>query len=395
MTIPFKVDQDYIVAVRRELHMYPELAWDLDKTSALVRRELDKMGIEYDFEKYGRNTVVATMGKKDADFTIGIRADMDALPIHEAENGLPFRSKIDNQMHACGHDAHTAMLLGAAKAFKEIEDQIQCRIRLLFQPCEENKPSGAQTMCSHGVMDDIDCIIMCHVNCVEKTGVINSCSGITNATSCAFEITTHGEAAHVAAPHLGKDALAMGVKIYDGLQFLISREVDPFDTCVLGVGVMESGKTIAQVPDFCHMRGSMRCLKESTRDKMQERIRKLVQSVCEDMGGTGEVSFASDPLPPAYNDSKMYDMFLESAQKVTDKVAVLEPSPGGEDFAYYEKHKPGLLFGLGLRNEEKGCKYPAHSPLWCIDESGLHYGSEMFVQFVLDHMNKTKKHWEV
>ena len=139
----------------------------------------------------------------------------------------------------------------------------------------------------------------------------------------------------------------------------------------------------------------MRCLNESTRDKMQDRIRRLVASVCEDMGGTGEVSFASDPLPPAYNDSKMYDMFLESAQKVTDKVAVLEPSPGGEDFAYYEKHKPGLLFGLGLRNEEKGCKYPAHSPLWCIDESGLHYGSEMFVQFVLDHMNKTKKHWEV
>ena len=139
MTIPFKVDQDYIVAVRRELHMYPELAWDLDKTSALVRRELDKMGIEYAFANYGRNTVVATRGKKDADFTIGIRADMDALPIHEAENGLPFRSKIDNQMHACGHDAHTAMLLGAAKAFKEIEDRIQCRIRLLFQPSRDQR----------------------------------------------------------------------------------------------------------------------------------------------------------------------------------------------------------------------------------------------------------------
>jgi metal-dependent amidase/aminoacylase/carboxypeptidase family protein len=120
---------------------------------------------------------------------------------------------------------------------------------------------------------------------------------------------------------------------------------------------------------------------------MQDRIRSLVASVCEDMGGTGEVSFASDPLPPAYNDSKMYDMFLESAQKVTDKVAVLEPSPGGEDFAYYEKHKPGLLFGLGLRNEAKNACHPAHTKDWDIDEDGLQTGVQVFVQFVLDNMN--------
>ena len=386
MSISFTVDQDYIVSLRREIHMYPELGWDLDRTTQVVRRELDKLGIPYDFEKYGRNTVVATLGKQDADFTIGIRADMDALPIQEKESDCPFRSRTDGQMHACGHDAHTAMLLGAAKALKEIESQLLCRVRLLFQPCEESKPSGAMVMCQHGVMDDIDCIIMCHVNCVEKTGTVNSCSGITNATSCAFEITTHGTAAHVAAPHLGKDALAMAVKIYNGLQFLISREVDPFDTCVLGVGVMEAGKTIAQVPDFCEMRGSMRCLKESTRDHMQDRIRRLVDSICTDMGGTGEVHFNENPLPPAYNDDRMYRMFLQSARKVTDQVAVLEPSPGGEDFAYYEKKKPGLLFGLGLRNEAIDCCHPAHSPLWQIDESGLHVGSEIFVQFVLDHM---------
>ncbi|MBQ3078847.1 MAG: amidohydrolase [Clostridia bacterium] len=384
------VDQEYMVNIRRELHMYPELGWELEKTSALVRRELDKIGIPYEADVYGRNSVVATIRGDITRFTIGIRADMDALPIQEAPSDKPYRSKIDGVMHACGHDAHTAMLLGAAKALWAIRENLNCRIKLIFQPSEESKPSGAKTMCEHGVMKDIDRIIMCHVNCVDHTHVLSSCSGITNATSCAFHINIRGKGVHVASPHKGVDALAIGIKIYMALQMIISRELDPFDTCVLGVGKMNAGNTIAQVPEVCEMSGSMRCLKESTRDWMQERIKRLVKSIAEDMGGEAEAEFAADPLPPAYNDSEMYSWFVSSAKKVVgdDKVIVLEPSPGGEDFAYYEKEKPGLLFGLGMRNEEKGCTSGAHSALWDIDEDALQTGAKTFVQFVIDHMDK-------
>ncbi len=385
------VDQGMMVRIRRELHMYPELGWDLERTSALVRRELDAIGVPYEADVYGKNTVVATIRGDITRFTIGIRADMDALPIQEEESDKPYRSRIDGVMHACGHDAHTAMLLGTAKALWEMRDRLTCRVKLLFQPCEESKPSGAKTMCEHGVMKDIDRIIMCHVNCVDNTHVLSSCAGITNATSCAFQIHVKGRGVHVASPHKGVDALAIGVKIYMGLQMLISRELDPFDTCVLGVGKMNAGTTIAQVPDVCEMSGSMRCLKESTRDWMQERIKRMVASIAEDMGGWAEAEFAKDPLPPAYNDNQMYEWFVSSAKKVVgeDKVIVLEPSPGGEDFAYYEKEKPGLLFGLGMRNEAKGCVSGAHSRSWDIDEDALETGAKTFVQFVFDHMDET------
>lgn len=391
MTKDFSVDQEMMVRVRRALHMHPELGWELTRTTALVRQELDKIGVPYEFEKYGRNTIVATLGPKDARFTIGLRADMDALPIQEAPSDKPYRSKENGKMHACGHDAHTAMLLGAAKALHMIEDQLHCRVRLLFQPCEESKPSGAKTMCEHGVMKDIDCIAMCHVNCVEKTHVLSSCAGITNATSCAFEIRLRGRGAHVASPHKAIDALLMGVRIYEGIQQIIARELDPFDTCVVGVCKMNAGETISAVAENCVMNGSMRCLRESTRDWMEERLTKLVKTIVSDMGGEGEITFAKDPLPPAYNDETMYQWFLTSAQKAAGKERVvhLEPSPGGEDFAYYEQEKPGLLFGLGMRNEEKGCCAPAHSALWDIDEDGLQTGAKMFVQFVLDHMDET------
>ena len=157
------VDQDMLVRIRRELHTHPELGWELDRTAALVLRELDGIGIPYEFGKYGRNSIVATVNPEKTGFTIGIRGDMDALPIQEKNEDKPYRSQTPGVMHACGHDTHTAMLIGACKALYAIRDQIDCRVRLIFQPSEETRPSGAKTLCEHGVMDDIDCIIMCHV----------------------------------------------------------------------------------------------------------------------------------------------------------------------------------------------------------------------------------------
>ena len=387
------IDNDYLVALRRELHMYPELRWELPRTAALVKRELDKIGVEYEADVYGPNTIVAAINPEKTNFTIGIRADMDALPIHENNHDRPYRSKIDGVMHACGHDAHTAMLIGAARALHELRADINCRVKLLFQPCEEARPSGAKTMCEHGVMKDIDCIIMCHVNCVDDVHVISSCPGATNSSSVAFKITLDGKAVHVATPHAGIDALAAGVKIYDAIQMLVSREVDPFDTCVMSVTKMHAGETVSANADKCVLEGSLRCFKDGTMQWAQRRLEEVVRLNAE-LSRTGwALEWSGEPLPAAHNDPEMYAAFVPSARKVVgaDKVIILPPSPGAEDFAYHEKEKPGLLFGLGMRNEAKQACYPAHNRDWDIDEDALETGVRTFVQFVLDNMNGLAK----
>ena len=386
------VHQEDLVRIRRQLHMYPELKWDLPMTAALVKEELDKYGVSYVSDQYGPNTIVATINPEKAHFTIGIRADMDALPILENNHDKPYRSKHDGIMHACGHDAHTTMLLGAARALSAIRDQITCRVKLLFQPCEEGRPSGARTMCEHGVMQDIDCIIMCHVNCVDGVHVISSNPATTNCASVAWKIELGGKGAHVAAPHWGVDALAAGVKIYNGIQLMISREVDPFDTCVLSVTCMHAGETVSSNAARCVMEGSLRCLHDKTLLWAQKRLEKLAKAVAEECGVTWTLSWSGDPLPSAHNDPAMYESFVQSARKVVgdERVILLPPSPGAEDFAYYEKEKPGLLFGLGMRNEEKGACAPAHNKDWDIDEDALETGVRVFVQFVLDNMGGIK-----
>ena len=381
------IDQEDLVRIRRELHARPELGWDLTETSALVRRELDKAGIPYEADKYGKNTVVATINPEKTDFTLGLRADMDALPIRENNEDKPYRSQNDGVMHACGHDAHTAMLIGTARALYEIRDRIPCRVRLLFQPCEEGRPSGARIMCEHGVMDDIDAIVMCHVNCLDETHVISSCPGTTNATSVAWKAVLGGKSVHVASPHMGKDALAAGVKIYNGIQTILGREVDPFDTCVMAVCKMHAGTTVSANADECVMEGSIRCLKDETMAWARARLETLVRLVAEESGVTWSLGWSGDPLPSAHNDPALYEAFAASARKVVGdgRFKLLLPSPGGEDFAYYEQYKPGLLFGLGMRNEAKGAVHPAHTKDWDIDEDALETGVKVFVQFVLDY----------
>ncbi|MDD5919143.1 MAG: amidohydrolase [bacterium] len=386
--IAFEADQEMMVRIRRHLHMYPELTWELTRTSQLVRDELDAIGIPYEADKYGKNSVVASIRgncPKDG-FTIALRADMDALPICEADHGQPYRSCNEGIMHACGHDAHTAMLLGTAKALWSMREQLRCNVRLIFQPCEESRPSGAKVMCENGVMDGVDCIAMCHVNCVNPTHVVSCINGVTNCSSTRFRIILRGKSAHIATPYAGVDALAMGVKVYQGIQFMLSREIDAFDSCVFSVATMHAGTSVSVNADTCEMTGSIRCIRDSTLEFVKQRSERIAKSVAEEMGGSYEIEFPFEPLPVAKNHPAMYNAFVESALKVTSVVEA-DTSPGSEDFAYYEQKRPGLLFGLGMRNEQKGCNKSAHTKDWDIDEDGMSTGVRVFVQFVFDHMD--------
>ncbi len=267
------INQEELVRIRRQLHMYPELKWDLPLTAALVKEELEKVGIDFVAGQYGANTIVATINPEITCFTIGIRADMDALPILESNHDRPYRSRHEGVMHACGHDAHAAMLIGVAKALYAIRDKLTCRVKLLFQPCEEGRPSGARTMCEHGVMEDIDCIITCHVNCVDDVHVISSNPATTNCSSVAFKVELGGYSAHVATPHAGVDALAAG-EAAQWHSAIISQEVDPFDTCVMSVATMRAGGTVSTNADQCVLEGSLRCLKDKTMNWARERLTK-------------------------------------------------------------------------------------------------------------------------
>ena len=379
-------DKEYIIAIRRELHEYPEVGFDLPKTIAVVKRELDKLGIEYT-EEYGKSSVVATINPDKKDFTIGIRADMDALLIQE-KTDLPFKSKIDGQMHACGHDAHTAMLLGTAKALKAMEDKISCRVKLLFQPSEEGQQSGAELMVADGVMDDIDVIIGQHIENWLDVGTVGVCKGASMASSRTVKIQFFGKTAHATLPHSGIDALAAAVKTYNDIQFMLTREMNPFDRYVCSVGKLSAGTTQNVIADYAEMLISVRAYKNEVDEHIAKRIDQIAKNAADEL--SAKVEIESDlKCFVVYNNPYISELLLSSAGKIVgaDNIAEMPVKMSSEDFSQYLTKKPGVFMRLGTRNEKKGCTTLPHNNDFLIDEDAFVYGSDTCVQFVLDNMN--------
>ena len=379
-------DKEYIIALRREIHEYPEIGFDLPKTIAVVKRELDKLGIEYT-EEYGKSSVVATINPDKKDFTIGIRADMDALLIQE-KTDLPFKSKIDGQMHACGHDAHTAMLLGTAKALKAMEDKISCRVKLLFQPSEEGQQSGAELMVADGVMDDIDVIIGQHIENWLDVGTVGVCKGASMASSRTVKIQFFGKTAHATLPHSGIDALAAAVKTYNDIQFMLTREMNPFDRYICSVGKLSAGTTQNVIADYAEMLISVRAYKNEVDEHIAKRIDQIAKNAADEL--SAKVKIESDlKCFVVYNNPYISELLLSSAGKIVgaDNIAEMPVKMSSEDFSQYLTKKPGVFMRLGTRNEKKGCTTLPHNNDFLIDEDAFVYGSDTCVQFVLDNMN--------
>lgn len=378
-------DKDYIVKVRRELHKVPELTFELPKTLAIVRRELDAMGIPYT-EKYGVSSIVATLNEGVGNKTIAIRADMDALPIQE-ETGLEFASTIPGQMHACGHDCHTAMLLGTAKKLKEMEKDIKCCVKFFFQASEEG-PSGARRMCESGAMEGVDMIIATHVTSSQPAGVISTNKTYTNAGCRSFVIDLYGKSSHVSAPHKGVDAIAMAVRVYSDIQLMRTREINPMEPVVVGIGQFHGGAASNIVCDHVTIHGTIRTARDEVNDYIAKRIEEIAKGVAADMGGSAEVVFK--PFNPAVrNNHAVADAIIAAAGKVVGPENIKEhgSSMGAEDFAYFMKYAPGALFHIGIQPE--GCPYiPLHNGKLVIDENGLDVAPDIFIQFILDQMEK-------
>ena len=379
-------DKDYILNLRHEIHEYPEIGFDLPKTIAVVKRELDSLGIPYS-ESYGESSVVATINPQKDHFTIGIRADMDALLIEE-KTDLPFKSKTKGQMHACGHDAHTAMLLGTAKALKAMEDKLACRVMLVFQPSEEGVRSGAKELVNGGLMDEIDIIIGMHVENWLESGTVGVCKGSSMASSRNLRIDFYGATAHATLPHTGVDALAAAVRTYNDIQYTLAREMNPFAKYVYSIGKLEGGTTQNVIADHAYMLGTIRTFDMEVDSFLIRRIQEVAQHCAKEIGARAEITSSLKALV-VYNNPYLSDLVLDSAAKVVgqEHVVHMPEKLSSEDFSQYLTQKPGVFIRLGTRNEKKGCTTLPHNNDFMIDEDAFPIGTDTCVQFVLDNMN--------
>ena len=379
-------DKDYIIRLRREIHMFPEVGFDLPKTTALVKRELDKMGITYT-EQYGKSSIVAVINPEKSNFTIGIRADMDALLIDE-KNDVEYRSRIKGQMHACGHDAHTAMLLGTAKALNTLKEQLDCRVKLLFQASEEGLQSGAELMVRDGVMDEIDVIIGIHVENSLQTGTIGICKGASQASCRDMHLKFYGSTAHAAMPHSGVDALAAAVRTYNNIQYMLGRELNPFSKYICSIGKMEGGTSANVIADYAHMLGTIRTFDLKVDAFLIKRISEIAENTAKEIGATTELE-TQLRVGPVYNNPYLSDLVMKSAEKVLGEngLANMPEKLTSEDFANYLTQKPGVIFRLGTGNKSKNIITSVHNNDFQLDEDALPHGTNVCVQFVLDHMH--------
>lgn len=376
-------DKNYIIEMRRQLHRIPEIGFDLPETLAFVRQQLDAIGLPYT-EAYGKSCIVATLNEGVGNKTIAIRADMDALPVQE-ETGLPFASVHPGKMHACGHDCHTAMLLGTAKKLKEMESDIKCCVKFVFQSAEEG-PGGAKTLCDDGLMDQVDMMIGCHIYPDKPTGIISLNSICQSAGSHGFKIYLQGKSSHVAKPHQGVDAIAMAVRVYSDIQIMRARELNPFDPVVIGIGEIHGGKANNVICDNVMLHGTIRTHRNDLDAHIYKRIEEIAHAVAEDMGGTAKVE-TTKHYPVLLNDQNIAHAVIESAQKIVGNDMVRE-SPltmGAEDFAYYTLYKPSALFCLGAMPAD-GNYAPLHNGKMTINEDVLDIAPNVFIQFVLDNM---------
>jgi len=381
-----QIDKNYIAERYHELHQVPEIGFELPKSLAIIRRELDAMGVTYT-EEIGKSCIIATLNEGIGNKVIALRADFDALPITE-ETGLPYSSTHPGKMHACGHDAHAAMLLGTIKALKAMEKDIQCCVKFIFQSAEEIL-GGAKSICDDGFMDQVDVILGCHIAPTQPAGTIRLCQGCSNASSRGFKIRLHGKSCHGAAPQNGVDAIAMAVNVYNNIQLMRTRQISPLKPILIGVGEIHGGTANNIVAGDCELNCTLRTLDNETDQFAYSRIEKIAKHTAEDMGGTAEVE-TYKYSPCLMNDSVVAADLAISAAKVVGKDAVDANKPvemGAEDFAYYTLHKPGVMFSLGVR-PESGVSIPVHNGKMTLNEDAFDIGPKVFIQYILDNMEK-------
>lgn len=378
-----QIDKNYIIKMYRELHQVPEIGFDLPKTLAIVRRELDAIGIPYT-ESFGKSCIIATLNEGIGNKTIALRADMDALPMQE-ESGVSFASTHPGKMHACGHDAHTAMLLGTAKTLKSMENSITCCVKFIFQSAEEIL-GGAKTICDDGFMDQVDMVLGSHISTVAPAGYIRLNRGCCYACSRGVKVHLYGRAAHVTSPGRGIDAIEMAFRVYNAIKNLRDHEIDPAERVILTPGTIHGGTVNNTICDHVVMEYSLRTMSTERNAQLYERIGQITESIAAEMGGSAKLE-TYKYVPALINDPDICDRIVAAVSKTIgeDKLLEKKDSLGGEDFAYYALYKPAAMFDLGVKVTDVP-HFPAHNGKMRVNEDALDVTPKVFIQYILDYM---------
>lgn len=363
--------------IRHDLHQHPEVCYAEVRTAEVIRRELHALGLKTREGLAGGTGTLAYLpatGKKGK--TIGLRADIDALPITE-ETGLPYASQHEGFMHACGHDGHTAVLLGTAQVLSQVQDRPN-DVVFIFQPAEE-KGAGAEKMCQNGATEGLDLLFGLHGWPGEPLGVMKTRIGAMMASADVFEIVIHGAGGHAAFPHLTIDPIVIASHLVVALQTICSRNTDPLDSVVVTVTQVHAGTATNIIPEKAVVVGTLRTLNDHCRAASKDRIKALVDGIAGSFGATADVAFG-DPYPVTVNHPDAVAYFRSA---VTDACPTeILPVMGAEDFSYYGKHVPACFFTLGLNATQEA--YPGlHTPRFDFNDEALSFGMEAFCQLAL------------
>jgi hippurate hydrolase len=372
-----------IVALRRDIHREPELGFDTEKTAGKVLAALE--GLPLDIETgVAKNGIVATLEGEGDGPTVALRADMDALPILE-DTGLPFASEAEGKMHACGHDGHTSMLVGAAHALSGMRDRLGGTVKFVFQPAEEGG-GGGKVMVDEGVADDVSSIFALHLWPGLTFGKVATKAGPIMAAADAFEMEVKATGAHGAMPHLGSDAISIAAQVVTALQTIVSREVDPVEPAVLTVGEIGAGTAFNVIPDRAHLGGTVRTLNDDLREKMPHRMEELARGIAKGMRGDIDLDYTFS-YPVTVNDEAAANLALDVAEDLFGGESVLElpsPSMGAEDFSYFLERLPGAFIWLGIGEDASGL----HTPKFAFDEEILPRGSALLAALAIEALQQ-------
>jgi amidohydrolase len=367
-------------AVRRALHEAPELSHEEVESARLVRRELAAAGVVEIAPVAGTGLVATIRGGRPGP-TLALRADLDALPIAE-RTGLPFASRRPGVMHACGHDAHTAILVGVALALHAERAALPGAVRCIFQPAEEQEPLGGREVVRAGCLDGAGAVLALHADPTLPAGRIGVREGALMACADTLAVTLRGRGSHGAFPHLGVDAIAVAAAVVQELQKIPSRRIDPLEPVVLTIGTIRGGTRSNIVADEVVLEGTVRTLDEGLRGAIREMIRDVVQGVAGAHGAEGLVTVVPGE-PVLRNDPAVTALLREAGAAVLGPAGVVDvprPEMVGEDFAFYVERVPGAMFRLGVRNEARGIVHPLHDARFDLDEAALAAGAAVFLE---------------
>lgn len=384
-------NKEYITEIRRYFHMHPELSYQEHETTKKITEELESMGIHYEIpEEEPKTGVIAWIEGNKPGRVVALRADIDALNVTE-QTDVEYKSQNEGKMHACGHDAHTAMLLGAAKILSSVKDEIEGKIYLIFQPAEE-LGTGAKYMMRQGTWyEEIENIYGAHIWSVLESGKISVEAGERMAAADMFNIKIKGKSGHGSMPHETVDAVVVGSAVVQAIQQLVSRNYSPLDSVTVTIGSFHSGNRFNIIAGEAEMEGTNRYFSQEIANRIENDMRRVINGVCDAYGADYELDYTYI-LGATTNDEESSKIAEKAVEKVAGSEALqkMVKTTGGEDFSYYLKDKPGCFGFIGARNEAIGACYPHHNEKFNIDEEVLANGAGVYAQYALDFLKSEK-----